>query len=104
MREYFRSPYVIIGVIGIVYYLYRRNILVNKMNKEMLPALSSFSDDIPMEFKNDVEKMSFGEMRKCIYENEKLIADKKLQPNEEKKVAKMVKYVVDYNNKNIKKR
>jgi hypothetical protein len=48
--------------------------------------------------------MSFGEMRKCIYENEKLIADKKLQPNEEKKVAKMVKYVVDYNNKNIKKR
>ena len=28
----------------------------------MLPALSSFSDDIPMEFKNDVEKMSFGEM------------------------------------------
>ena len=102
MREYFRSPYVIIGVIGIVYYLYRRNILVNKMNKEMLPALSSFSDDIPMEFKNDVEKMSFSEMKSSVYENEKLIADKKLQPNEEKQVAKMVKYVVDYNN-NIKK-
>ena len=31
MREYLRSPYVIIGVIGIVYYLYKRNILVNKI-------------------------------------------------------------------------
>ena len=104
MREYLRSPYVIIGVIGIIYYLYRRNILVNKINKEIIPALSSFSDDIPTEFKSDVEKMSFSEMKRSVAENEKLIADKKLQPNEEKKVAKMVKYVVDYNNKNIKKK
>lgn len=41
MREYLRSPYVIIGVIGIVYYLYKRNILVNKINKEIIPAISS---------------------------------------------------------------
>ena len=48
--------------------------------------------------------MSFSEMKKNVTQNERLIAEKKLQPKEEKQVAKMVKYVVDYNNKNIKKR
>jgi hypothetical protein len=48
--------------------------------------------------------MSFSEMKKNVTQNERLIAEKKLKPKEEKQVAKMVKYVVDYNNKNIKKR
>jgi len=112
MREYLRSPYIIIGVIGIVYYLYKRNILVNKINKEIIPALSSNNqaqtelknNDVPTEFKKDVQKMSFSEMKKNVTQNERLIAEKKLKPKEEKQVAKMVKYVVDYNNKNIKKR
>ena len=67
MREYLRSPYIIIGVIGIVYYLYKRNILVNKINKEIIPALSSNNqaqtelknNDVPTEFKKEIEtKMS----------------------------------------------
>ena len=45
MREYFRSPYVVIGVIGVVYYLYRRNILINELLAKNLPAINDLFNE-----------------------------------------------------------
>ena len=43
--------------------------------------------------------MSFSEIKKSMIENENLIKSKTLKPNEEKQVAEMVNYLVNYNNK-----
>ena len=112
MREYFRSPYVVIGVIGVVYYLYRRNILINELLAKNLPAINDLFNEkednvviadkveqISKEFKDDVKKMSFAEMKKSVEQNEKLIKSNTLKPSEKKKIDEMLKYMVDYNNK-----
>ena len=109
MREYFRSPYVVIGV---VYYLYRRNILINELLAKNLPAINDLFNEkednvviadkveqISKDFKDDVKKMSFAEMKKSVEQNEKLIKSNTLKPSEKKKIAEMLKYMVDYNNK-----
>ena len=108
MKDYFKNPFVIIGVLGIVYYLYKRNILVKEYNKKNLESnnmiikediIVDAKDVLPINFKNDVEKMSFSEIKKSMIENENLIKSKTLKPNEEKQVAEMVNYLVNYNNK-----
>ena len=77
--KYFSNPFVIIGSVGLVYYIWKRKQIMKNLPKfqkgklNIERNLSSEEEDLPLDFVNDVKNMSKEEMLRTIGHNEKML-------------------------------
>lgn len=109
---YFRNPFVVIGICGILYHLWqRRNLAQEQVKYDKLlgdyikskKERETDENGLLLRFKRDIEAMTNEEIIKSIQENEKELASTK-DPKEKKEIAKMLQFCADtYNGRSKKK-
>jgi hypothetical protein len=107
---YLRNPFVIIGIVGIMYHLWQRRNLAQEQTKydkllsDYLKSKKETDEDgLLVRFKRDIEAMSNEQIIKSIKENEKELANT-TDPKEKKELAKMLHFCAEtYNNRPKKK-
>jgi len=101
--SYLKSPYVLLGVLGIAYYVYKRKKIIALLPKtseietesvisEIKNKVDDFSD-IPESFKNQIKKMSANDIGKTIKSNQEMLSRKKLDKDEQEGVLRMLEYL-----------
>jgi len=103
MRKYLENPFVVLGALGIAYYVWNRKKLMAKLPKfeksenpnTSVKDVKKDNSDIPASFKQEVEKMSANEISKTIKSNTEMLSRKKLGADERAGVKRMLEYLND---------
>ncbi len=114
MKQYLKSPFVIIGALGIGYYLWKskstKKKAVNKKatpkttsKKESLDEQSSFVQDnvkevakannVPTKLVMDVAKMDIKKLARNILVNQRMLNRKKMSNDERNHILSMIDYM-----------
>ena len=114
ISNYLKNTYVVLGLIGIVFYIYKRRKLIKKNPKvkksvEELEEKSSFvekSDEpkVGQEFIDDVEKMDKTTLKRTMETNKKILKRAKMSDKKRSMIKDMLSYMkTEYDNRTRKK-
>ena len=107
MNKYLKNKYVLIGLIGIAFYLYKRRQIKKATPKVSKPIeeLEENSNFTPKEetketkvgekFIADVEKMSNEILQRTIETNKKMLKRAKMSPERKENIKEMLAYMKD---------
>ena len=115
MKQYLKSPFVIIGALGIAYYLWKSKSAKKKAVKKKTPKVenstkeksldeqSSFVQDnvkevarankVPTKLVMDVAKMDIKKLARNILVNQRMLNRKKMSNDERNHILKMIDYM-----------
>ena len=119
MNKYLKNPYVVLGVLGIAFYLYKRNQILKQkpqakksveeieeeeiQTEEIQPKeeeVSNMVDEekdksvpIPKKLREDVKKMDKHTIKRTILTNQKLLKKARLEKEERQHIKNMLSYL-----------
>lgn len=110
MNKYLKNPYVVVGLLGIAFYLYKRNQLLKRKpsaakSVEELEETTNFSPPVVVEKKvdedfevpkaliRDVKKMDENKLKRTISTNIKMLKRARLSSEKKKKIKQMISYL-----------
>ena len=101
MKHYLKSPFVIIGALGIGYYLWKSKSAKKKAVKISLDEQSSFVQDnvkevakankVPTKLVMDVAKMDIKKLARNILVNQRMLNRKKMSNDERNHILSMIR-------------
>ena len=114
MNKYLKNPYVVLGVLGIAFYIYKRSqILKHKpqakesveeieekeIQTEEKEEVSNMVDEekvktpIPKKLREDVKKMDKNTIKRTILTNQKLLKKARIEKEERQHIKNMLSYL-----------
>ena len=119
MNKYLKNPYVVLGVLGIAFYLYKRNQILKQkpqatksveeieeeetQTNEIQPKEEEVSNmveeekeksvPIPKKLREDVKKMDKHTIKRTILTNQKLLKKARLEKEERQHIKNMLSYL-----------
>jgi hypothetical protein len=95
LLKYAKSPYVVLGILGIVYFLYTRKQIMSNLPEFQAKKQSNSFGHVPDTFKADVMKMSKSDIEKAIASNQDMLSRTKMEETERKGVELLISYLKD---------
>jgi methanogenic corrinoid protein MtbC1 len=104
--KYLKNIYVVLGVVGIGYYLYKRKQIVKKTpkaKKSVVELEDNVSEEeikriakenkVPMDLVKDVQSMSQKEIAKTILANQKSLNEEDMSNDERNHLKRMIEFL-----------
>lgn len=101
MKKYLENPFVVLGTLGLVYYVWNRKKIMAKLpvfkksenpSSTVKESIDKFLD-IPENFRKQVEKMNVDEIKKTIKSNTEMLSRKKIGEDEKAGIERMLEYL-----------
>ena len=101
MRKYITNPFILIGTVGVIFYIWQRKKVLKNLPTYKKGKLDigtnnlSPENDLPEEFVNDVKKMSKEKILRTISHNDKMLERAKMSDKKRAGMERMLDFLTD---------